>query len=45
MFSSLMCVVLCTAFVLGILEIISGELETGVVRFMAVSVKTFGKKP
>ena len=34
-----------TAFVLGILEIISGELETGVVRFMAVSVKTFGKKP
>ena len=30
-----------TAFVLGILEIISGELETGVVRFMAVSVKTF----
>eukprot|EP00565_Helicotheca_tamesis_P003787 CAMPEP_0185725478 /NCGR_PEP_ID=MMETSP1171-20130828/1730_1 /TAXON_ID=374046 /ORGANISM="Helicotheca tamensis, Strain CCMP826" /LENGTH=689 /DNA_ID=CAMNT_0028393621 /DNA_START=70 /DNA_END=2139 /DNA_ORIENTATION=+ len=30
-----------TAFVVGILEIISGELETGVVRFMAVSVKTF----
>jgi hypothetical protein len=30
-----------TAFVLGILEIISGELETGVVRFMAVAVKTF----
>lgn len=30
-----------TAFVLGILEIISGELETGVVRFMAVGVKTF----
>lgn len=30
-----------TAFVLGILEIIAGELETGVVRFMAVSVKTF----
>eukprot|EP00957_Ditylum_brightwellii_P206985 15350924-Ditylum_brightwellii.AAC.1 len=30
-----------TAFVLGILEIISGELNTGVVRFLAVSVKTF----
>jgi len=30
-----------TAFVIGILEIISGSLETGVVRFMAVSVKTF----
>jgi len=30
-----------TAFVIGILEIISGELETGVVRFMGVSVKTF----
>jgi len=30
-----------TAFVIGILEIIAGELETGVVRFMAVSVKTF----
>jgi hypothetical protein len=30
-----------TAFVLGILEIVSGELETGVVRFMAVAVKTF----
>jgi len=30
-----------TAFVLGILEIISGELETGVVRFLAVAVKTF----
>lgn len=30
-----------TAFVIGILEIVVGELETGVVRFMAVSVKTF----
>jgi len=30
-----------TAFVLGILEIIGGELETGVTRFIAVSVKTF----
>jgi hypothetical protein len=30
-----------TAFVLGILEIISGELETGVIRFVAVCVKTF----
>uniref|UniRef100_A0A7S2YE62 Threonine/serine exporter-like N-terminal domain-containing protein n=1 Tax=Entomoneis paludosa TaxID=265537 RepID=A0A7S2YE62_9STRA len=30
-----------TAFVIGILEIATGELETGVVRFMAVSVKTF----
>mmetsp|Transcript_35120 Transcript_35120/g.46571 ORF Transcript_35120/g.46571 Transcript_35120/m.46571 type:complete len:706 (+) Transcript_35120:70-2187(+) len=30
-----------TAFVLGILEIISGELQTGVVRFLAVAVKTF----
>jgi len=30
-----------TAFVIGILEIASGELETGVVRFMGVSVKTF----
>lgn len=30
-----------TAFVLGILEMVAGELETGVVRFMAVSVKTF----
>lgn len=30
-----------TAFVIGILEIISGELETGVTRFIAVSVKTF----
>jgi hypothetical protein len=30
-----------TAFVIGILEIVAGELETGVTRFMAVSVKTF----
>ncbi len=30
-----------TAFVLGMLEIITGDLETGVTRFMAVSVKTF----
>ena len=30
-----------TAFVIGILEIISGQLETDVVRFMGVSVKTF----
>jgi len=30
-----------TAFVIGILEIATGELETGVTRFMAVSVKTF----
>ena len=30
-----------TAFVLGLLEIIAGELETGVTRFMAVSIKTF----
>lgn len=30
-----------TAFVLGILEIIGGQLETGVTRFVAVSVKTF----
>jgi hypothetical protein len=30
-----------TAFVIGILEIIAGELETGVTRFIAVSVKTF----
>ena len=30
-----------TAFVLGIFEIINGELETGTIRFMAVSVKTF----
>jgi len=30
-----------TAFVIGILEIVGGELETGVIRFMAVSVKTF----
>ena len=26
---------------LGLLEIIAGELETGVTRFIAVSVKTF----
>lgn len=30
-----------TAFVIGLLEIFSGELETGVTRFVAVSVKTF----
>jgi len=30
-----------TAFVIGILEIIGGELQTGVIRFMAVSVKTY----
>jgi len=30
-----------TAFVLGLLEIIAGELQTGVTRFLAVSVKTF----
>ena len=30
-----------TAFVIGILEIIAGELVTGVTRFIAVSVKTF----
>eukprot|EP00751_Fragilariopsis_kerguelensis_P031231 CAMPEP_0170918682 /NCGR_PEP_ID=MMETSP0735-20130129/8134_1 /TAXON_ID=186038 /ORGANISM="Fragilariopsis kerguelensis, Strain L26-C5" /LENGTH=644 /DNA_ID=CAMNT_0011317219 /DNA_START=45 /DNA_END=1979 /DNA_ORIENTATION=+ len=30
-----------TAFVIGFLEIIAGELETGVIRFLAVSVKTF----
>ncbi|CAJ1945169.1 unnamed protein product [Cylindrotheca closterium] len=30
-----------TAFVIGILEIVAGELETGVIRFMAVAVKTF----
>jgi hypothetical protein len=30
-----------TAFVIGILEIVAGELETGVTRFIAVSVKTF----
>lgn len=30
-----------TAFVLGILEVISGELEVGVTRFVAVAVKTF----
>lgn len=30
-----------TAFVVGIIEIIAGELETGVTRFIAVSVKTF----
>jgi len=30
-----------TAFVIGLLEIMAGELETGVTRFVAVSVKTF----
>lgn len=30
-----------TAFVVGILEIVAGELETGVIRFIAVSIKTF----
>lgn len=30
-----------TAFVIGLLEIVAGELETGVTRFVAVSVKTF----
>jgi len=30
-----------TAFVIGILEILAGELQTGVTRFIAVSVKTF----
>merc|ERR1740133_132924 len=30
-----------TAFVIGLLEIIAGELLTGVTRFIAVSVKTF----
>ena len=30
-----------TAFVIGLLEIISSELSTGVTRFLAVSVKTF----
>jgi hypothetical protein len=30
-----------TAFVIGLLEIMAGELETGVTRFIAVSVKTF----
>lgn len=30
-----------TAFVIGLLEIIAGELITGVTRFIAVSVKTF----
>lgn len=30
-----------TAFVIGLLEIIAGELQTGVTRFIAVSVKTF----
>eukprot|EP00546_Thalassionema_frauenfeldii_P010529 CAMPEP_0178916474 /NCGR_PEP_ID=MMETSP0786-20121207/12664_1 /TAXON_ID=186022 /ORGANISM="Thalassionema frauenfeldii, Strain CCMP 1798" /LENGTH=652 /DNA_ID=CAMNT_0020589823 /DNA_START=49 /DNA_END=2007 /DNA_ORIENTATION=+ len=30
-----------TAFVIGILEIIAGELETGVTRFVAVAIKTF----
>jgi hypothetical protein len=30
-----------TAFVIGLLEIVAGELEMGVTRFIAVSVKTF----
>mmetsp|Transcript_32438 Transcript_32438/g.64308 ORF Transcript_32438/g.64308 Transcript_32438/m.64308 type:complete len:607 (+) Transcript_32438:160-1980(+) len=30
-----------TAFVIGLLEIIAGEFETGVTRFIAVTVKTF----
>jgi len=30
-----------TAFVLGLLEIIAGQLETGVTRFVGVSIKTF----
>ena len=30
-----------TAFVVGLVEILAGELETGVTRFMAVSIKTF----
>eukprot|EP00931_Biecheleriopsis_adriatica_P070430 TRINITY_DN4419_c0_g1_i2.p1 TRINITY_DN4419_c0_g1~~TRINITY_DN4419_c0_g1_i2.p1 ORF type:complete len:615 (+),score=106.70 TRINITY_DN4419_c0_g1_i2:76-1920(+) len=30
-----------TAFVVGLMEILAGELETGVTRFMAVSIKTF----
>ena len=30
-----------TAFVIGILEVVAGELECGVTRFVAVSVKTF----
>jgi hypothetical protein len=30
-----------TAFVIGLLEIVAGELEMGVTRFVAVSVKTF----
>lgn len=30
-----------TAFVIGILEIMAGELDTGVTRFIAVTVKTF----
>jgi len=30
-----------TAFVIGLLEIVGGELNTGVVRFLAVSIKTF----
>lgn len=30
-----------TAFVIGILEIVAGELQTGVTRFIAVSIKTF----
>jgi len=30
-----------TAFVIGVLEIISGELQTGVTRFLGVAIKTF----
>ena len=30
-----------TAFVVGLLEIFAGEIETGVTRFIGVSVKTF----
>ena len=30
-----------TAFVIGILEIVAGELRTGTVRFIAVTLKTF----
>lgn len=30
-----------TAFVIGLLEILCGELQTGVTRFLAVAVKTF----
>ena len=30
-----------TAFVVGLLEIVAGQVETGVTRFMAVTIKTF----